>query len=226
MKLRILALGAAFGLIGTSPVLADVIIDDSTPGHYNDELGDLHLLDGNTDDNSVDNFLPGPFISEGDPTTDFTADPGLEFDPNSAFGNDWLNGDFTGTGSTWSTDPVAIPSTWEINEETAIVYSFDLASTSDLHIDVGVDNGVFIWLNGDFLFGATAPGGASLDEYNVAVSNVEAGSNFLAILRADHGGSTGFSINVTAKSVPEPGTLALLGLGLVGLGVARRRGNS
>jgi len=217
VKFRILALGAALGVIGTSPVLADVIIDNGTPGYYNDGLGDLEELDGASSGDG--NILPAPIPTEGDPTIVLDEDPNLPF--GAEFGDDWLNGDFT--GGTWSAGPVSIPGTWTINEETAIVYNFDLEGTSDLHIDVGVDNGVFIWLNGDFLFGATAPGGANLDEYDVAVSGLAAGNHWLAILRGDHGGSTGFDISVMAKSVPEPGTLALLGMGLLGIGAARRR---
>ena len=206
---RLLPLIGFFVMTGAS---ADVIIDNTTEGHYNAGLGDLHLIDGEG------GFLPGPNISEGDPTIVLESDPELAF--TDEFGSDWLNGDFT--GGTWSTNPVSIPSTWAVNTETAIVYNFSLAGSSDLFIDVDIDNGVIIWLNGGFLFGATAPGG-TLDEYLIDVPSLAAGDYSLQILRADHGGLTGFGINVTATAVPEPATLALLGIGLLGVGFARKR---
>jgi len=39
------------------------------------------------------------------------------------------------------------------------------------------------------------------------------------------GGCSFFSLTIRQTAVPEPGTIALLGLGLLGLGVTRRRAN-
>jgi hypothetical protein len=196
---------------------ATIIIDNTTLGLYNNGLGDLAAIDG------PGGFLPGANVSEGDPTIYLNSDPLLPF--TAAFGTNWLAGNYT--GGTWSAGAVAIPSNWAINSETAIVYNFNLALASSLHIDLGVDNGVLVWLNGNFLFGATAPGGANINEYDFDVASLGAGNHALQILRADHGGGADFAISVDAKTlprpVPEPGSLLLFALSLMGLGLARNR---
>jgi hypothetical protein len=216
MKNKITAFFALLCVASTS--YAAIIIDNSTSGLYNSGLGDIHAIDGPV------GFLPGPNVSEGDPTTVLGSDPGLDFSLVAAFGTDWLGGDYS--GGTWSGGPVAIPSTWTVNDETAIVYDFTLGSISDIHIDLGVDNGIIAWLDGTFLFGATASGGANLNEYDIDLSGVSAGNHSLQILRADHGGGTGYAILVDATdsvAVPEPSIIALFAAGLFGLGFARRR---
>ena len=200
----------------SSSSYAAIIIDNTTSGLYNAGLGDIHAIDG------PGGFLPGPNVSEGDPTIVLGADPLLAFTPE--FGADWLGGDYT--GGTWSAGPVPIPSNWTVNTETAIVYDFSLSSISDIKIDLGVDNGIIAWLDGTFIFGATAPGGANINEYDVNLTSVSAGNHSLQILRADHGGGTGYAISVDATSsiaVSEPSLVALFAAGLLGLGLVHRR---
>lgn len=64
-----------------------------------------------------------------------------------------------------------------------------------------------------------------MSEYDIDFIT-SAGSYALQILREDHGGATGYDILADAVRVPEPASLSLLGMGLLSLGMIRRRRKS
>ena len=125
-----------------------------------------------------------------------------------------------------------IPNTWTPGDEVAIIYQFDTLGATNVQASFGVDNGIFAWLDGDYLFGARAGGGASPGEYVLNLGDLDAGTHYLQLLLEDHGGSNGYDVNITADTfipgpptaqIAEPAPLAVLGLGLVALAFVRRR---
>jgi hypothetical protein len=217
--------GALAGIVALSmagEASAFSLIDGTTKGFYNQAIGTSLNL---TNPTSGTYLFPGDYQTYGDPT--FNPVP---FEPNlsaasSALGN-WLTAP-TALNANWNFQ--SIPATWQVNDETAIIYKINAGSTglSNVVAKFGVDNGLFVWLDGTFKSGWLAPGGASPNEYTLSFSSLTAGDHYLQILREDHGGGTGFNINVTAElaaPVPEPETYAMMlaGLGLLGV-MARRR---
>lgn len=95
---------------------------------------------------------------------------------------------------------------------------------------LGADNGYDLWVNGTHLSGDNAEWYTYRWEYSGDFGGLlTSGINWIGLQLEDHGGLTAFDMNITGdlspvRPVPEPGTLALLGMGVVGL-VARARRN-
>jgi PEP-CTERM motif len=221
---RFIAIVAFMGLAAIANATPVVLVQTSDPGFYNNKLG--NLLDNTNGGNTPTGYFP----TGDDSTFNTTVAPDLS-SVSSILGN-WLTDPFN-LNSNWSSSPISIPNSWPITTEVAIIYEFDTLGATNVVANFGVDNGMYIWFNGNFIKGGRAAGGVSLGEMSVNLGNLSAGSYFLQLLLEDHGGSNGYAVQITADSftpgppvkpgtVPEPASLTLLSAGLAGLAGLRR----
>lgn len=216
LKKILIALAVAF------PTTANAVslVTTSDPGFYNDSIGTvLNLTNGGEG---------GPFPVFNDSTLNFPTAPDLST-AAPALGN-WLTNPGS-LNSNWTLEP-SIPNAWTPGTEVAIIYQFDTLGATNVQASFGVDNGMFAWLDGTYLFGARAGGGPSAGEYVLNLGDLDAGTHYLQLLLEDHGGTNGYIVDITADTfipgpppseIPEPGMLAVFGFGLLGLGLARRK---
>ena len=186
-KLLIFLFGALIILSTIGIASAITIIDDTTLGYYNSSVGTV--LD------KTSFLFPGPNVSTGDPTINPAPEPDLN-PASGALGN-WLT-DPNNLNVNW-TGPQSIPLTWAINNETAIIYEFEVnTGYKNVVAYFGVDNGLFVWIDGSYVFGALAGGSAIKWEYTFNLGNLTAGTHFLQVLREDHGFVTGYHVQIIA----------------------------
>jgi len=172
---------------------AVTLVTTSDPGFDNDSIGTvLNLTNGGE---------TGPCPVSNDSTLNFPTAPILTA-AAPALGN-WLTNPGSLNGN-WTAE-ASIPNTWTPGDEVATIYRFDTLGATNVQASFGVDNGMFAWLDGEYLFGARAGGGASAGEYLLNLGDLDASTHYLQLLLEDHGGSNAYNMNITADTfLPGP----------------------
>ena len=177
-----------------------VNVSNGTHGYYNNDIGVVFKPPTNAPNQC-------PFPSGNNDRTDcgiITNEPNLG--PAADILGPWLNNPPV-FNSHWQT-PRQIPQMWDFNTDNAIVYEVDggLSGISDVRGNFGVDNGIFVWVNGQYKFGAVQQGPASPSEYpNIPLGDFRPGINYIQVLREDHGFATDFYIDITFPGNPADG---------------------
>lgn len=204
-----------------SAAQAATLIDNSTQGYYNNGIGTK--LDATNVVNGVSMF---PKTGDYWVTYDASHAPDLTA-ATSALGA-WLT-DPTNAGGSWSSAPVAIPTSWTVKHEDAVIYELNGGTTGLANVlaSITVDNGVYVWLNGQFVGGGMAAKNQN-STFSFDLGNLGAGANYLQLLREDHGGKTAYGISVSGDfaapaAVPLPASGLLLAGAAAGLTALRRR---
>jgi hypothetical protein len=190
---------------------AVVLVSTNDPGYYNSSIGTVL--------NGTNGGETGPFPISDDENRTFLFAPDLSA-ATGALGS-WLV-DPLNLNANWSFRS-AIPNSWTVGSEVAVMYQFNTLAATNVVASFGVDNGIFVWLDGQYLFGARRGGGVLLGEYVVPVGDLSAGTHFLQLVLEDHGSVNGYAVSITADTfvpgpgVPEPSSITLILLGTVSL---------
>ncbi len=205
-----------FAAMATSQAAASVVlVQTSDPGFYNNTIGTVL--------NGTNGGETGPFPVSNDSSLTFPTAPDLSA-ASGALGN-WLT-DPLNLNANWQS-LAHIPNSWTPGTEVAVMYEFNTLSATNVVASFGVDNGIYVWLDGSYLFGARGPGSVVPGEYVVPIGNFAAGTHFLQLILEDHGSVNGYDVQITADSfvagtpTPEPSTYALFLLAATILGVGR-----
>ena len=215
--------------IGIAPASADQIISlQSGNGPIASLDSQITFLRGPADSPFASAFLPADFTAARAGTSAHIITPHGSWQPKTLGTAQWISDRSTGA-----------------SEGSSVLYAIDFTitdafvSAAAISFDFSVDNLIgggpnpALFVNGTALTGTqTGDGFSGINNFSASGFNVllTTGVNTLYINTTDVGGPAGllFSATIvteggTTVAVAEPGLVAVFGLGLIGLGMARRK---
>jgi hypothetical protein len=220
MIFKKIAAFVALFFISSHTLAMVTLVQTNDPGFYNNSIGTVL--------NGTNGGETGPFPVSNDSTLDFPTAPDLSA-ADSALGN-WLSiVNPSQLNSNWQALAM-IPNQWTVGSEVAVIYQFNTLEATNVVARFGVDNGIFAWLNGEYIGGSRRAGGVALGEHTFDIGDLEAGTYFLQLLLEDHGSTNGYAVEITADvfiegpppaPIPVPAAIWLFGSALLGLGLGR-----
>jgi hypothetical protein len=147
-----------------------------------------------------------------------------------ALAGDWLNNPGS-LDDVWS-ELQSVSIAWSEDFERAIVYEFDIdvLQWTDVELRINAATGILVWLDGEFVFGASNPSDFldTLDwPFISSLPDLDGGQHFLQVFLENHDAESGFALEIRGApvfaSVPEPNGVALLAFGILAFGLILRR---